>query len=176
MLFWYLIVLIFSILNQLYDLQVFSLVLPLILLSIPLWLVQKVPINIGFKDILLTLVTILLSILPYSLVIIFVLNGLVIIPPLSFALHTLMVSAIPEEMFFRAYMQERLGNNYKAIIIVSVLFSLCHSARFYTTGDIEPLLTFFPSLIIGWLYMRTASLTAPILFHFVANFVYAAIT
>ena len=86
--------------------------------------------------------------------------------------------ALPEEVFFRGYLQEKLGNNIKGVVIVSVLFALGH---FFTlcvasgfAGGIctQSVLTFFPSLIMGYLYVRTETLLGSIVFHFLSNIVY----
>ncbi len=86
--------------------------------------------------------------------------------------------ALPEEVFFRGYLQETLGNNLKGVVIVSVFFALGH---FFTlcvpsglAGGIctQSVLTFFPSLIMGFLYARTGTLWGSITFHFLSNIVY----
>jgi membrane protease YdiL (CAAX protease family) len=86
--------------------------------------------------------------------------------------------ALPEEVFFRGYLQEKLGNSLMGIFIVSLLFALGH---FFTlcvasgfiggicTGSI---LTFFPSLVMGYLYARMGTLWGSIIFHFLSNIVY----
>jgi membrane protease YdiL (CAAX protease family) len=86
--------------------------------------------------------------------------------------------ALPEEVFFRGYLQEKLGNNLKGVVIVSLFFSLAH---FFTLcvpsgfiGGIcaQSVLTFFPSLIMGYLYVRTETVWGSIVFHFLSNIVY----
>lgn len=86
--------------------------------------------------------------------------------------------ALPEEVFFRGYLQEKLGNNIKGVVFVSALFALGH---FFTlcvasgfAGGIctQSVLTFFPSLIMGYLYVRTGTLWGSIIFHFLSNIVY----
>ncbi len=89
--------------------------------------------------------------------------------------------ALPEEVFFRGYLQEKLGNNLKGVVVVSVLFALGH---FFTlcvasgfAGGIctQSVLTFFPSVIMGYLYARTGTLWGSIIFHFFSNLVYISI-
>lgn len=84
--------------------------------------------------------------------------------------------AIPEEIFFRGFIQERLGNNWKAIIITSLLFSFAHIPNLIFQGDYLSPLTFFPSLIMGWLYMKRSNLLPSIIFHFFANLFYNSIS
>ncbi len=84
--------------------------------------------------------------------------------------------ALPEEFFFRGYIQRTLGGGWSAIITTSVLFALAHvlviclfSGGSYCTQNI---LTFFPSLLMGYLYMRTGTIWSSVFFHFAANIVY----
>ncbi len=44
----------------------------------------------------------------------------------SFILMQLLLVALPEEVFFRGYLQSKIGNNIKGIIIVSLLFAVGH--------------------------------------------------
>lgn len=87
-------------------------------------------------------------------------------------LAQLVRSAIPEEMFFRGYLQEIFGNNIRAVLLVSLLFAGAHVPAFYFYRDAYALLTFFPSLVMGFLYLRTSNILPPVLFHFLANVVY----
>ncbi|MDA8082538.1 MAG: CPBP family intramembrane metalloprotease [Nitrospiraceae bacterium] len=80
--------------------------------------------------------------------------------------------AIPEEVFFRGFLQQTLGNNLRGILIVSLLFSVAHLPAFFFLHDASALLTFFPSLVMGYLYMRTSNVLPPVLFHLLANVVY----
>jgi membrane protease YdiL (CAAX protease family) len=38
----------------------------------------------------------------------------------------LFLVALPEEVFFRGYLQEKIGNNIKGVLIVSLLFAIAH--------------------------------------------------
>jgi membrane protease YdiL (CAAX protease family) len=99
----------------------------------------------------------------------------------SFVLTQLLLVALPEEVFFRGYLQYKLGNNIKGIVIVSLLFALGHFVTLCIGGGhniavcSQAVLTFFPSLVMGYLYFRTKTLWASILFHFLANVVYIAV-
>ena len=98
----------------------------------------------------------------------------------SFILMQLLLVAVPEEVFFRGYLQRVTGNDLKAVVIVSVLFALGHFVTLCLGGkhDIsactKSVLTFFPSLVMGYLYMKTGSLWASIIFHFIANLVHVS--
>ena len=86
--------------------------------------------------------------------------------------------ALPEEVFFRGYLQQKLGNNMKGVVIVSVFFALghfftlCVASGFIGAICTQSVLTFFPSLIMGYLYARTETLWGSIIFHFFSNIVY----
>lgn len=85
--------------------------------------------------------------------------------------------ALPEELFYRGYMQTRLDSVFPVRtfwgipmswgnVLVSALFALTH---FLIGFDPSRLSVFFPSLVFGALKHRTQSLLAPILFHAMAN-------
>jgi membrane protease YdiL (CAAX protease family) len=87
-----------------------------------------------------------------------------------FALVMLLMAAIPEEWFFRAYFMTRLGRGIRANVVTSLLFSLVHGlARDWTTA----LLVFMPSLFYGWLYQHTRDLPLLVLVHALSNIIYA---
>lgn len=98
----------------------------------------------------------------------------------SFFLIQLILVAIPEEVFFRGYLQKEFGNNYRAIILVSLLFAIAHLLIVCATSGglsvcIQNGLTFFPSLVMGYLYMKTGTLWSSIFFHFCANILHILI-
>jgi len=93
--------------------------------------------------------------------------------------------AVAEELFFRGYLQanvmrllgdarpgSRRIDPYVAIVISAGCFALAHAV---VQGQITSLLTFLPGLILAWLFIRTHSLLAPILFHGLANVSYGVI-
>ncbi len=96
----------------------------------------------------------------------------------SFVLIQLLLVALPEEVFFRGYLQQKLGNTVKGVIAVSLLFALAHFVTLCLGGGhglsvcSQAVLTFFPSLVMGYLYMSTGTLWASIIFHFLANIVH----
>jgi len=99
----------------------------------------------------------------------------------SFILTQLLLVALPEEVFFRGYLQHRLGNTVKSVVIVSALFAVGHFITLCIGGDhstaacAQAILTFFPSLVMGYLYLVTGTLWASIIFHFLANIVHIAV-
>ena len=91
------------------------------------------------------------------------------VPPLSFLIYQFFGVAFPEEVYFRGFLQESLGNKLSSIILVSLLFSISHLPVLILYGDWLSLLTFFPSLIMGYLYWKTSNIMPSVLFHFLAN-------
>jgi membrane protease YdiL (CAAX protease family) len=97
-----------------------------------------------------------------------------------FALSQLVVVAIPEELFFRGYLLERLEAVWpptrrlfgapvgRALVVSSLLFALGHVA---VIPDPQRLAVFFPSLLFGWMWSRTRSIAAGATFHALCNVV-----
>lgn len=92
----------------------------------------------------------------------------------------LFLVALPEEVFFRGYLQEKIGNNLRGILIVSSLFAIGHFATVCLGGGyagtvcLKTLLTFFPSIVMGFMYAKTGTIWGNVIFHFFANVVYEA--
>ncbi len=97
-----------------------------------------------------------------------------------FSLSQLVVVAIPEELFFRGYLLERLEQVWpptrrlfgapvgRAVVVSSALFALGHLA---VIPDPQRLAVFFPSLLFGWMWSRTRSIAAGATFHALCNVV-----
>lgn len=93
----------------------------------------------------------------------------------------LVVVALPEELFFRGYLQSNLNRIFPrpfhlfgarfgpALPIQAAVFSLCHLVG----GDWTRLRVFFFGLLAGWLRERSGSIAAPVAYHAAANFWYA---
>ncbi len=102
---------------------------------------------------------------------------------MGWILYQLLYVACGEELFFRGYVLNRLLNGDRkktslktagpALVISSALFALAHVL---VQGSWFGMLTFFPGLVMGWLFIRTRGLLAPILFHGLANIFYAVVT
>lgn len=104
---------------------------------------------------------------------------------LSWLLHQFLYVAVAEEVFFRGYVQANVSKMIRSvgskpsavqpvlvIVISAACFALAHVA---VQGQIVPLLTFFPGLLLAWVFARTGSLLAPILLHGLANVTYGVI-
>ncbi|WP_437810882.1 myxosortase MrtC [Sorangium sp. So ce1078] len=90
----------------------------------------------------------------------------------------LLVVALPEEAFFRGYLQSALDRVFPprvrvlgaalgpAWLISSAIFALGH---LLTILHPARLAVFFPALLFGWLRARTGGIGAPLLFHAACN-------
>lgn len=91
--------------------------------------------------------------------------------------HQLVDVALPEEFFFRAYLQTNLnrawGRPYRflgadwgwGLPVAAVVFALCHLVY----GDLTQLKVAFFGLFAGWLRERTGSIAGPVLYHAAGN-------
>jgi membrane protease YdiL (CAAX protease family) len=101
-------------------------------------------------------------------------------PGLALAVDQLLLVAVPEELFFRGYVQGRLrlaGGGRRtaaigAIIGSAFLFALAHLL-------VEPAwlraAVFFPGLLLGWLRERSKGLLAPAGFHWLSNLLWTSL-
>lgn len=100
----------------------------------------------------------------------------------SWSIYQFLCVAFAEEVFFRGYLQSSMGYYLSStlrknpaisaqisVVISAAIFSLFHGL---TSGNAVSLFTFFPGMIFGWLFIRTKSLVAPILFHGLSNISY----
>jgi len=102
---------------------------------------------------------------------------------LAWLLYQFCYVAVAEEIFFRGYVQANatrwlrqssrlrgISPQCLAIVLSAGCFALAHVV---VQGQITAVLTFLPGLVLAWLFVRTGSLLAPILFHGLANVSYA---
>jgi membrane protease YdiL (CAAX protease family) len=166
----YLLLLVLVFAAHLFHLRYFHYLVPLYLVAVPLILRRKINIIFSGRHILLGLIVSLVVLLPFyafsSAAKGFVLMGMA---PAAIQLFSV---SFPEEVFFRGFLQEVFGNNLRGAVIGSILFSGAHLPGLLFNGDIYAPLTFFPSLIMGFLYLRTSNVIPSIIFHFLANVVY----
>lgn len=90
----------------------------------------------------------------------------------------LLFVALPEEFYFRGYVQSTLGRIFAprwrlfgtplgfGWIITAAVFAVAHSIVFYRWWHFA---IFFPALLFGFLRERTGAITAPVLFHVASN-------
>jgi membrane protease YdiL (CAAX protease family) len=90
----------------------------------------------------------------------------------------LLVIALPEEAFFRGYLQTALDGVWPprwrllgaavgpSLLVTSVIFAVGH---LLTEPNPSRLAVFFPSLLFGWMRARTGGIGASVLFHAACN-------
>jgi membrane protease YdiL (CAAX protease family) len=138
------------------------------MLAYPIIVGHRVKLSFAIKDIILGLVVSVVILIPYY--VIFGENMKTI--SISVVLFQMLGISLPEEFFFRGYLQDSTGRNFKAVMLVSLLFTGAHLPKALFLGDWMTLLTFFPSLVMGWLYMRTNNILPGTIFHFLSNLAY----
>ena len=158
-----------------FSLSLFKYLIPLFLLTVPFLYQKKLNIRFRSKDILLGIAVSAVILLPFWFLI--TSGGTAFVfPPVSALLFQLIGVSFAEEFYFRGFLQDRLGNNIMGVVMISVLFSVMHAPQFIHHGDVYSLLTFFPSLVMGFLYMRTSNVLPSFIFHFFSNIVYSGIS
>ncbi len=140
--------------------------LPLYLLVVPSLLKSRINIRFSFFDLVSGLLLSIVILVPFALIFI---KGFSFNITLEILIYQLFGIAFPEEVFFRGFLQERLGNNMRAVIVVSLLFAISHLPALLFNKDLLALFTFFPSVVMGVIYMKTGNLLPCILFHFLSN-------
>jgi membrane protease YdiL (CAAX protease family) len=104
--------------------------------------------------------------------------------PMRLVAAQLFAVALPEEAFFRGYLQSRLTEAWpatrrflgasmsvRALVVQAALFALIH---FAFEPRPERLAVFFPALVFGWMRARRGGIGAGMVFHAACN-VYAEI-
>jgi membrane protease YdiL (CAAX protease family) len=93
-------------------------------------------------------------------------------------LPQLLAVALPEEAFYRGYLQSALDDAWPArmrifgaavgpsILVTSALFALGHLATEFHPNRLS---VFFPSLLFGWLRAKTGGIGASVVFHAICN-------
>ena len=93
-------------------------------------------------------------------------------------LYHLLCVALPEEVFYRGYVQSRLNRAFPRtvnLLYARVGFGWLYTALLFALGHYiislrpESLATFFPGLLFGWLRERTGSVAASTAFHALCN-------
>jgi membrane protease YdiL (CAAX protease family) len=93
-------------------------------------------------------------------------------------LGQLLVIALPEEAFYRGYLQSSLDEVWRprwrvlgadigpGLFVTSALFAAGHLCTEFNAGRLA---VFFPALVFGWLRIRTRGVGAGIVFHALCN-------
>jgi membrane protease YdiL (CAAX protease family) len=97
--------------------------------------------------------------------------------PLTLVLTHLLGVALPEEVFYRGYIQPRLTQFTRKwrvfgadvgweIPVTAAIFAFGHFAGEYDPSRLGP---FFPALLFGWLRARTGSVYGAVVYHAASN-------
>lgn len=98
--------------------------------------------------------------------------------PIARYLSNLFLTAIPEEAFYRGFLQNRLskylentrGGKWMALIVSSLIFTLAH---IYWSPSLDVLgFVFLSSLLYGGVYLISGKIESAILCHFLLNFIH----
>ena len=142
--------------------------LPVLMVMFPIITGHRVKLSFAGKDLILGLIVSAVVLLPYS-----ILSGGHLRTVTGYYIFFQLLSvAFPEEFFFRGFLQDSAGRNLKAVVTISVLFAAAHLPKAIFLGEWISLLSFFPSLVMGWLYMKTSNIVPCAIFHLLANLVY----
>ncbi|MBI5641141.1 MAG: CPBP family intramembrane metalloprotease [Nitrospirae bacterium] len=154
-----------------FSFSLFRYLIPAFLLTVPIILAPKIHLVFRKKDILLGIAVSAAILLPFWYILFLYGKNLHSLSASSMLFQFLGIS-FPEEVYFRGYLQEGLGNNVRALLIVSMLFAVIHIPRYLFYGDVSSLLVFFPSLVMGFLYMHTSNVLSSTVFHFFSNVIF----
>jgi len=100
----------------------------------------------------------------------------------AWLLYQFLYVAVAEEVFFRGYVQanaltllrrcRRLPEAMVPGTAIALSAGCFAAAHVVVQGQMTAALTFLPGVILAWLFLRTGTLLAPILFHGLANLSY----
>ena len=141
--------------------------LPILMLIFPIMVGHRVKLRFSVKDLSLALIVTFVILSPYYLAF----KGNIKTISVTYIIFQLLSISFPEEFFFRGFLQDSVGKNFKAILLVSLLFSLAHLPNTIFLNEWISLLSFFPSLVMGWLYMKTNNILPGTVFHLLSNLV-----
>ena len=153
------------------SLSVFKYLIPLFLYLIPYVFQGGINFRFSLKDGAIGVMVSAIVLLPLSFFFLQTGKPFVLLP-VSAVLFQLVGVSLPEEAYFRGFLQHRLGHTMKGAVGVSVLFALTHLPRLIFYGDPYSLLTFFPSIVMGFLYYRTSNILPSTIFHLLSNIVF----
>jgi len=139
--------------------------LPVVMVMFPILVGHKVKLKFSVRDLFFGIGVSVVVLVPYYLV----LGGTIRTLSVYLVIYQLFSISFPEEFFFRGFLQDSLGRTYTSVLLVSLLFTLAHVPRAFFFHEWILLLCFFPSLVMGWLYLKTDNILPGTLFHFLAN-------
>jgi len=104
---------------------------------------------------------------------------------LAWILFQFLYVAVAEEVFFRGYLQSNIMRLVAKIecskrlrdgVTIILAASCFAAAHIVVQGQIASILTFLPGLVLAYIFVKTESLLAPIIFHGLANTFYCIVT
>ena len=85
----------------------------------------------------------------------------------SLAAYLLLLTALPEEVFFRGYLYDAFEEaGWPPVVSTALLFALAHIIIFPSPYRA---LTFFPGLVFGWGRKTSGAIFIPVAVHFIYN-------
>jgi len=154
-----------------FSFGVFKYLIPFFLMAVPYFMAGSINMKLKMRDIIFGALTSAIVLLPFWFFMCSAGNR-----PQPVALQVmvfqLVAISLPEEAYFRGFLQESLGNNMRGIFFTSILFAVMHLPQLVFYGDWYSLLTFFPSLVMGFIYMKTSNILPSVIFHFAANILF----
>lgn len=154
-----------------FSFGIFKYLIPLILMAVPYLMSGGIRIKLSMRDIFFGIVTSVMVLLPFWLVMSSIGSRFQFVS-VQIMIFQLLGVSLPEEAYFRGYLQESLGNNIRGVFVTSILFAIMHLPQWVIYGDWYPLITFFPSLVMGFLYMMTSNIVPSVIFHLLANILF----
>lgn len=146
----------------------------------------------GFRSIR-TMLLFMVWILPLFIVVLIFFQFIFLAKPIRFAvpehflikcIHLLFFVSLPEEYFFRGYLQSALNRIFKrsftafkarigpGLFITAFLFVFAHTG---ISGVWDGFFGIFPALIFGWLRDKTENVLASIIFHWICDVIYVVL-
>lgn len=145
--------------------------LPLLMFALPLIFRHQVRMRFTPKHLLLGLSVSAAILIPYFIAF----QGTMKMITAEMIFLQLFRTALPEEFFFRGFLQDSSGRDMKAVAFISLLFAVAHLPSALFLGEWMSLLSFFPSLVMGWLYAKTNNILPGTIFHLFANLAHQAV-
>lgn len=152
----------------------FAYLIPAFLVLVPVLLQERLNIRFSVRDLSWGLGASLIVIVPSAFAISAAGGSFLPVSPRDIVFQLLGVS-LPEEVYFRGFLQERMGNTRRGVVVVSLLFACMHLPQLLYYGNLTAAFTFFPSLVMGFLYLRTGNLLPSTIFHFFSNMLYISL-
>jgi membrane protease YdiL (CAAX protease family) len=143
-----------------------DLLLTALLLFLPLWDTQwrqSVPLQIlaAEKSAWALSITFLIALALFTFLV-----------PLQTIVTSVALTALPEEWFFRAYLLSAMCTLTVGSLHANILTSALFTAAHLPTQGIIGVLVFIPSLLFGWVYIKTRSIITVVCLHTIANLLY----